>query len=287
MSSRSDPLQLPPASSGYQSRPPSSRPRLEIEEHQRFDRTLLERAEELLPSSFAAVDLGCGNGEVGVNRLGAVGVRKLTGIDSNPEYIKRARQQFPAQQFELIDAETEAFRKFLRSQVEPLLIFSAMTFHHFSDPVRVLRTIIDFAPAGSVLVIRTLDDGSKIDFSPSGASRLAEILELSQRAPNNADRFHGRKLYQQLFRAGFREISLFSHPIITNNLSRNQRRAVFRACFAHRADSWRWQEKPNPKESADMARMVEALSEYEYDIEDPNYFMLDVLFAAVARIDGS
>lgn len=92
----SNPLELPSASPGYASKPLAPQPRLEIEQHQEYDTQLLSRAKELIGDvEFKAVDMGCGIGEVGVDRFRLVGIDKILGLDVNPTFIKRARENFP------------------------------------------------------------------------------------------------------------------------------------------------------------------------------------------------
>jgi SAM-dependent methyltransferase len=104
------------------------------------------------------LDLGCGTGTLTdeIARTGAV----VTGIDSSPEMIGQARQNYPKLDFRLADAKT--FRSGERFDA----VFSNAVLHWIQPPVVVIKTIRE-----------ALKPGGRFIAEFGGRGNVASIVE--------------------------------------------------------------------------------------------------------------
>ncbi|MDH3725926.1 MAG: class I SAM-dependent methyltransferase [Myxococcales bacterium] len=258
-----------------------------------LDLRMFEYALDGLESSVLGVDVGCADGEVTRDRFERFPqFEHVIGIDKDSECIAAAsavsdgqRWNFQVLDIENADAE-EKFRQLVLRQDEesPVVVFMAFLLNHVAAPIRVLRILRSALPKGSKVVIRSGDDFFTHEY-PDHAGRLKFILGMSEKAPRAADRRHGRKLYGQLYRAGYRRIRMFADPILSPNLSETERRSLYKIWFDHRLAPWeRALENGNQVSVEDLQALREALVEYELDMEDPAFFFLAVGLGAVAEV---
>ncbi|HKK56156.1 hypothetical protein, partial [Marinobacter sp.] len=108
---------------------------------------------------------------------------------------------------------------------------------------------------------------------------------ITEEAPGKSDMRHGRKLYYQLYRAGYRKIHMFAEPILLPNLSVEERQALYAIWFHHRLQPWLDAlDDGHPKASEYIAKLSVSLEEYELDMEDPSFFFLALGIGAVAEV---
>jgi trans-aconitate methyltransferase len=90
------------------------------------------------------LDLGCGTGHL-THEIAARGAAVI-GVDSSPEMIAQARAQFPAINFQLVDARTMQFD-------EPFdAVFSNATLHWIHEAEQVVRCIAEALKPGGRFV---------------------------------------------------------------------------------------------------------------------------------------
>jgi len=102
------------------------------------------------------LDIGCGTGHL-TSQIATLGA-KVVGVDRSAEMIEQARKQYPALQFEVMDAREIAF-------AEPFdAVFSNATMHWISEPERVIagiakvlrprgRFVVEFGGKGNIAAL--------------------------------------------------------------------------------------------------------------------------------------
>jgi len=81
------------------------------------------------------------------------------------------------------------------------LVFAALVLHHLQNPHLLLLKLYDIFDERGRIVIRGSDDGGKLCYPESAL--LTEILERYDKLIHASDRENGRKLYHQLYHAGY------------------------------------------------------------------------------------
>ena len=133
--------------------------------------TLLDLAASEVPKPAAILDVGCGTGRLLRSAEQRFPKAALEGVDPAVEMVKHAQAVLPAGsriRFQTASAEQLPFRE---GQFD--LVFSTMTFHHWSDQ-----------PKGIAEVARVLRPGGRwllADFVASGLMRyVRRLLRLNQ-----------------------------------------------------------------------------------------------------------
>ncbi|HEX4169380.1 MAG TPA: methyltransferase domain-containing protein [Bryobacteraceae bacterium] len=104
------------------------------------------------------LDLGCGTGQL-TNEIASSGA-KVTGLDSSPDMIGQARQNYPKLRFVLGDAAGMQFEN------EFDAIFSNAALHWMLDPAAVARSMI-----------RALQPGGRLVAEFGGQGNIGQIVE--------------------------------------------------------------------------------------------------------------
>jgi len=265
--------------------------------HRPLDIRMFDFALHGLEQPVVGLDVGCARGEVTIDRFGAFDqIAKVIGVDRDPECIEQAitshsgdnRFVFAVLDIEGVPAEDELRRLLAQHapQGAPVVALLAFVLPHLASPIRTLKLLRSVLPRGSKIVVRTSDDGTKLAY-PDLEGRLGYIVETTERAPRHPDQMHGRKLFHQLYRAGFRDIRLFVEPIVLPNLTEEERDLLYDVHFSHRPNWWDEAIKMGDLDSSAQRQVDElknVLEEYEMDLHDPAYFFFEALFGAVAAV---
>lgn len=94
----------------------------------------------------------------------------------------------------------------------------------------------------------------------------------------------------ELYRAGFRDITVHVHPTTTVGLPTPERHALFVESFSYRRNYLvRLLEKTPDRADLrqELATMDATLQELELDFEDDSFFYLEFDVAAIARVAGA
>ena len=257
-----------------------------------MDEELMAIAISLLPegSSFRVLDLGTGSGDIARDFLAQLpACEQVVAVDKDQASIDEARRagEPSSVSFQVLDAEgpkasDDIERVFAKADC-PWVVFSALALHHLASPTEVLRILKAKMPAGSVLVVRTIDDGLRIAY-PDTAGRYRRITEIGEQLPGGADHEHGRKLQQQLYEAGFRRPNVISRAYATSNVDSDGRQRLFEVMLGYKVAPW--ERASVIKEVGDLAARNAAevralLAEIEKDFADESFFFSASLIGAV------
>ncbi len=277
--------------SGYSStfKPEQRRLRLQAQYSTELDRQVFQYALERLPRRpLVGLDLGCADGTVTRKRFGCFDrFETVIGVDKNADAIA-ATQSDGVYRFRVADAESDDFETAMEQVLADAgvdgvdLVFSALTVHHMTDPIRALTRLRRFVRPGGAILLRGVDDGTMVSYGDEG---LAErCIELSMGLENMSDRYHGRKFYAQLLRAGYEDVKMFFTTDCTVGMDDEERDELYRYYFNFRSNytAKLLAAHPGERHYAELdAAMRTALSQLRDRFEDEQMFMMLTSIAAV------
>jgi len=260
-------------------------------DRQLFDAALVSRAGS---GRLIGLDVGCADGSVTMDRFGRDTFASVLAIDANRGIIDVARQRHPDPylRFEHVDIEDPNAEQRIRCLLAELecdgvdLAFAGLVLHHLANPIKALRTIRYLLNPGGAVIARSTDDGLKLAF-PDSHGRVDALVAATLRQPGVSDRYHGRKLYYQLYQAGFRDITIHVQPTSTVGMSPDQRHNLFIESFSYRRNYLIHQlasRKDDPRLLEELEQMDSILQELELDFGDDSFFYMEFDIAAIGRI---
>lgn len=261
-----------------------------------FDSRLLDTACKNLPDRpLVVIDLGCGEGSVTLSRFKSERYGTVIGLDRSEPALEVAKAKTSGNSkfhFLQVDVDVEDIEHLVSEKLKELeldgadLIFSAYAIHHLVNPIKNLRTCRYLLGEHGAIVLRSPDDGSEAAW-PDPDSNFNRIMELTKNSPGVSDRIHGRKLYSQLYRAGFRTISLDYNVIDTAGMNPSERSELFGFQFSYRANYLRQALEIDPQDKqlqSEYSEITSRLEQLELDFEDEGFFYSAVDYGAIASI---
>ena len=153
--------------------------------------TILEVAQSEVPNAKAILDVGCGTGRLLIAAEPRFPDARLEGVDAAVEMVKHAQGMLPAASRITFRQATAEKLPFPDGQFD--LVFSTMTFHHWSDQGKGISEVARvLTPAGRWLLA---------DFIATGFMRYIRRLFRLRRFPER------RLLDPMLAAAGLRVLS--------------------------------------------------------------------------------
>jgi ubiquinone/menaquinone biosynthesis C-methylase UbiE len=121
-------------------------------------RTTLELAAAEVARPAAILDIGCGTGRLLRSAAVRFPAAKLVGVDATAEMVKQAERALPAGSSIRFQHATAEELPFPDTQFD--LVFSTLTFHHWSDQARGVAEVARvLAPGGRWLLADFVADG--------------------------------------------------------------------------------------------------------------------------------
>jgi SAM-dependent methyltransferase len=250
----------------------------------------LERLER--KDSLVALDLGCAGGDITVDRFGSFPVfSHVIGVDRNGDMVGQAKVADYGDKYTFLqaDVESDGFEKYMMEQLSSYgqkqfdFIFSALTLHHLSNPVKALFKLRKLLRPGGCILLRGSDDGSKLAY-PDEQGLVSNVLLMSQEVEGASDRLNGRKLYNQLWKAGFRQINLLYDVKDTVNKSMDDRMSLYEGSFSYRINNFdkRLRQQPdNVQFQEEYNWMKEALEELEMQFLSDSFYYQETVYLAI------
>ncbi len=242
------------------------------------------------------LDLGCGNGTVAISRFANdPRVKQVIGVDIHAGNIAEANIRGAAYggkfTFHVVDLNSEDCVKTIRVIMDILgiekidLVFAALVLHHLQNPKLLLLKLYDlFAPHGKI-IIRGSDDGGKLCYPES--KLMTEILDRYGRLINNSDRENGRKLYSQLYNAGYMDIKMFYTVSDTSDKDEAFKQALFNMAFGfrlNRIDALLEKNPDNQFIKNERAWLADALERLKKVFFSPDFWYSVTIYIAVAGV---
>ncbi len=260
-----------------------------------FDDRLLQAAMKHVGNEhLTVVDIGSADGVVTRSRFSEACFARVIGIDRDGDCIAKASTGDPDDtRFEYRQADIESldFDEVLGRMIEPSnqapnMFYSSLTLHHLANPIRLLRTCRYRLGSPGAIVLRGSDDGMKVAY-PDPEGRMARVIDSTMASPGVSDRLNGRKLYHQLYRAGFRNINMYYDVQDTANLTQEERRDLYIEGFGWRRNYLMTALAQLPQSELlreELNTLDELLSEFEFDFEDSGFYYAELGFGAVALV---
>lgn len=229
------------------------------------------------------LDIGCSTGYVTNKLFGSQpGVKKVIGIDKFPECTDDFNRDFGNETFKsyCLDIESDDFIDNLRSimnneGIESFdMVYSALCFHHLSNPKKLLRRLKQVMSADSTIMIRTCDDGQDI-FYPDEGEIIRNFLDKSSKIPGMSKRDSGREMYALLAKSGYSGIEVHYNNIDTIGKSVKERLSMFHNSFSWRKNYYKRNlSKFNSSDEAmrEYRWVCETLEEIEEKYRDPLFY---------------
>ncbi|MFC7678916.1 class I SAM-dependent methyltransferase [Paenibacillus sp. GCM10028914] len=245
-------------------------------------------------TDLLGLDLGCAGGELTVERFNMFSeFRHVVGVDLNEDKIREASMAGYGDKYTFISANVESaeFEEIMARQLERHgqqrfdVIFSALTLHHLSNPVKALFKLRKLLKPNGCIILRGADDGSKLAY-PDEQCLVQNILSMTQEVEGASDRENGRKLYIQLKKAGFGRIQLLYDVKDTVNKTIEERLSLYQGSFSYRLNNFkkRLDQEPDNKSFQDEYNwMKDALEELEVEFVNDTFYYQETVYLAIAR----
>lgn len=244
-----------------------------------FDYALgkLEKRENLV-----ALDIGCASGIVTNSRFSKYyNFEKIIAIDFDDKQIEIAKSDHLDERivFEVIDVESKRFRQdiqelMLKHNIDKFdFVFSALTLHHLKAPMKVLRVMRGIMNDNGVIILRGADDGSKICFPNNEI--MDQVINMYMSYEGVSDRLNGRKIYNQLYKTGFKDLKMQYLIKDTAGMDFDTRNNLFIESFWYRKDLFEkrlLESKDDSQRKKDLNKMVELLESLEEKFGDPGFY---------------
>lgn len=233
--------------------------------------------------NIAVLDLGCSTGYVTNKLFGSQEhIGKVIGIDKFPECIDDFNSEYESSTFKsyCMDVESDNFLDSIKSIMDSEnidsfdFVYSALCFHHLSNPKKLLKKLKSIMSDNSTIMIRTCDDGQDI-FYPDKDGLIRAFLDKSSVIPGMSKRDSGREMYGMLLKSGYGDISSHYNYIDTVGKDLIERVNMFHNSFSWRKNYYKrnLDKSSNPSESIREYNWVcDTLEDIEEMYRDPLFY---------------
>ncbi len=241
------------------------------------------------------LDIGCSEGFVTHERFSSFGMfEHVIGVDKSKEAIEQAKVNGyeGSYSFYAADLESSTGISTLKEALKEKgasgfdVIFSAYVFHHLKNPIKVLRELRKLLNPNGVIIVRTVDDKLSASY-PDQEEIVHKIFELSDRIPGMSSREHGRKLYNELWKTGYRNLNMHYEVLDTVGKSIDERLMLFQDNFSWRPNYVKRAMEAFPEKRSELEKDLEwlenALEELEIMFESEDYFHMEPIVVAVGQ----
>ena len=271
--------------------------RLEIQAslESKHDREYIEQLiSKIDKEKIYVLDLGCSAGYVTSKVFSEMErVEMVVGIDKFEKCITDFNNEIGSEKFVgiCLNAEAPDFSDALEDEMDRLgiesfdIVFSALCMHHLGDPKNVLKIIRRHMSKNGYIYIRSCDDGQDIAY-PDENDYIPTLIEKTSALPGVSDRFHGRKMLEQLQRAGFREIRSINYCLDTIGRDADERYCLFCNSYLWRKNYFKRQLDNAPDVAENITNYswaLTALEELEELFNLPSFYYCYNIPICIAR----
>lgn len=241
-----------PVGSSYSYADTGEKKRLEIQAtlESKKDKQLIPAIlEQYNHKALNILDVGCSAGYVTYKVFSEIdGIKNIIGIDKFETCIEDFNREIQDERFQgfSINVESGDFEERLSEVMDKRdidgfdFIYSALCFHHLNDPKHVLKKLKKFLKDDGYIYIRTCDDGQDIAY-PDEENRIDTLIRKTMELNGVSDRYHGRKLFSQLQKSGYKNIRTCNYCIDTIGKTVDERYSLFCNSFQWRKNYYKHQ----------------------------------------------
>lgn len=256
-----------------------------------------EYIKPLLPDKnkpYHILDVGCSVGNVTFDVFGHFeeGVHVL-GVDKFQKCVDAFNSSCPPNMraellnFDEPDWENELQILMKRHEIPSFdLVYCSLSLHHMADSGLVVKKLWKYISNHGHIYVRTCDDALKIAYP--NEELIYEIIRKTASVPYASDRFHGRKIYPMLYKAGYKNIEIKSFLIDTGYKDIDERYALFYTAFIWRKNYFKNRLKcatsPEEIEKAmnEYNEVMQLLDKIEGMFADPSFYFGYYVTIAIA-----
>ena len=249
--------------------------------------------DKLGKKNVVVLDIGCGNGDTTLSRFGDdPRIGKVIGVDYHPRSIEEARRKAAPYgdrfAFYEVDLNSEdaidRIRTIMAEQdvAKIDLIFAALVLHHLENPQLLLLKLYDIFDERGKIVVRGSDDGGKLCYPHS--ELLTEILDRYGRLATTSDRENGRKIYGQLYHAGYINPQM---QYVVSDTTDADKDMLFQLAFGFRLNRIDALVEKNPGNAfllQERAWMADALSRFKEAFFRQDFWYCVTTYIATAEV---
>ena len=229
------------------------------------------------------LDVGCSDGYLTEQLFSELDgrIRGVIGVDCQNVCIDNAANRGnEIFEFHCLDVEADDFEKSIRAvmserKIESFdIIFTALTLHHLNDPKGALRKLRKLLSDDGFLYARSCDDDEILGY-PDPQGIIRHVLDETQSVERVSDRMHGRKMYEELYKSGFKHIEMRNYYVTTAGMTIDERCDFFYDIFHWRKNRFnKWIEVgPDAQAALDKyTQICEELDAIEELFYDPSFY---------------
>ena len=269
------------------------------ENYYELDRQAIDLAlENVTKDKITVLDLGCGNGSVAISRFADdPRVGKVIGVDVHKGNIAEANESAAAYgdkfSFHVVDLNGEDCVDNIRQIMTALgvesidLVFAALVLHHLENPRLLLLRLYDIFDHHGKIIVRGSDDGTKLCYPEN--KLMNEIMDRYNRLIVSSDRENGRKIYGQLYHAGFTGIRMLYTVSDTSDKDYSFKEVLFNMAFGfrlNRVDALLEKNPTNAFIQKERAWLESALERFRDVFLAPDFWYSTTIYIAVAEVSA-
>jgi hypothetical protein len=155
----------------------------------------------------------------------------------------------------------------------PDVIYSDRNYRKFHDPVRDYMQIRrELLSENGAIIIKGFDDGSKLCY-PDKDHLLNDIIEMTSSRENVSDRYNGRKLYNRLKLAGFKDFYCQYVVNDTIQMSIDDRYGLYEESFEFRKNYFEIDSEDRKKIEKKLLELRNRFCETSFYYCETNFFI--------------
>lgn len=247
---------------------------------------------EIDRSPLWILDIGCAYNYVGNLRFGNMPNVRVLGIDISERCLEFAEKTSDSQKFVFrkVDLEDGMMEEHLQEIMFELgiekfdIMFGALLLLHLKKPVTVLKKLRKFLAKDGYIIVRGSDDGSVIALNDDGLVR--KIIDKCNNTVGFSDRQNGRKLYNQLISAGYKDVKVETFLKDSSGKDVDERDELFFERFSYRINYFNKILKADPSNEQkrnDYLFMKYALEELEEVFSNQDFWYCEHDFIAYGK----
>ncbi len=238
------------------------------------------------------LDLGCAYNFVGNMRFGDMEGVRVLGVDQSDKCLEYAIRTSDKEKFVFrkVDLESENLEYTMSEIMGDLgiekfdIMFGALLLLHLKKPVSTLKRLRRFLARDGYMIVRGSDDGSVLAMNDDGL--IEKIVDKCNTTVGFSDRQNGRKLYNQLVSAGYRDVKMETSLKSLCGKTIDERDDIFFERFSYRINNFRKILNADPTNQAkknDYLFMKYALEELEELFNNQDFWYCEHDFIAYAK----
>lgn len=238
------------------------------------------------------LDVGCGYGVVGQDRFSEFSNKVIVGIDILDKVLDKARElnDDPNAHYEHLDVLSENFEEEIEMIMDKYnikkfdIIFGAYVLQHIKDPAKALRNLRSCLSDDGYVIFRQSDEGTYITYGDDGL--VKKICDRYLKAPGLDDRFIGRKMFNYLESAGYKETRVLGTFITTAGMNYDEKMALYKMRFSLRTMYYKKALEKDPyniEAKNDLEWMTYALDKLQEVFGSPSFWYGETMLVSVAR----